>query len=294
MIKQIFINRRYIAKIASTITCSIYAFWGLIGTFAPIDDILPETMAMPKRIAISLAVLIGFWCICFIGTSVYLVRQKRYAAIKANNGHCLYLQYGDLFGANEIITATERKNIIIPVNCCFDTIVDDKLISKKTLHGAAINHLCSDCNYSLESLNTLIQDQLATKPYITLSLDQKPSGNCKRYQVGTIVDIPEKGEDHYFLWALSSFDNDLKAHTTLDDYTLAVQKLVEACNTMAEGYPVLVPLAGTGLSRTNKNQNDLLAYLVSVFRLNKDIINCDIHIIVNEKIRNDIPIMGIK
>lgn len=86
----------------------------------------------------------------------------------------------------------------------------------------------------------------------------------------------------------------LKAQTSMQDYALAVQKLIEACNSESEGFPILIPLVGTGLSRTKKDQKDVLSYLVQAFKLNKSELNCDIHIIVRETIKSDIPIMNLK
>jgi hypothetical protein len=93
---------------------------------------------------------------------------------------------------------------------------------------------------------------------------------------------------------LSTFDSNLKAHTTMQDYALAVQKLVEACNEESEGFPVVIPVVGTGLSRTKKEQHDVISYLINSFKLNKTEINCDIHIVIRDDIKNQVAIMNIK
>lgn len=108
------------------------------------------------------------------------------------------------------------------------------------------------------------------------------------------MDLPGNGKEHFLLWALSTFDRNLKAYTSMQEYALAVQKLVEACNTESEGFPIVLPLVGTGLSRTKKDQQDVITYLINVFRLNKSEINCDIHIVVREDIKNEVSIMNIK
>ena len=67
-----------------------------------------------------------------------------------------------------------------------------------------------------------------------------------------------------------------------------------SCNEESEGFPVVLPLVGTGLSRTKKDQQDVLKYLINAFRINKAEINCDIHIVVRNDIKNEIAIMNIK
>ncbi|HUM85110.1 MAG TPA: DUF6430 domain-containing protein, partial [Lachnospiraceae bacterium] len=171
---------------------------------------------------------------------------------------------------------------------------DNKLVSDMTIHGKAFKMLYESGIYTEASLNKIIGKLLINVKYEDVALLDKPAGNRKRYPVGTVIDLPCNEKEHFFLWALSTFDSDLKAHTSMQEYSLAVQKLVEACNLESEGYPVVLPLVGTGLSRTKKDQQDVLTYLVNVFRLNKSEINSDIHIIIHDDIKNEIAIMNIK
>ena len=72
----------------------------------------------------------------------------------------------------------------------------------------------------------------------------------------------------------------MNAHTSKADFALAVQKLIEFCNQNAQGYPVILPLLGSGLSRTQIDLNNIMHYLVDAFAINKDIINNDFFIVV--------------
>lgn len=292
--KQMWMNRVYISKIATTIIGGLYAFLGFIGTLVPLDEILPNTLKLWIRIGISLGILLMAWIICFVVVGKILINKKRFDVITANSGHKLFLQYGDLFDRNEVINPNERRNIVIPVNRCFDTVVDNHLISERTLHGIAFKQLYEKNIYTEDSLNSKIQQLLVYKKFENLSEYDKPVGNRKRYPVGTVVDLPGAEGEHYLLWALSSFNSELKAHTSMQDYALAIQKLVEACNVESEGFPILIPVVGTGLSRTKKEQCDVISYLLNAFRLNKSEINCDIHIVVREDIKNEVAIMNVK
>lgn len=292
--KRIWINKSYISTITTTIVGGIYAFLGLISTLVPFDEILPNTLQIWKRALISLGILLVLWALCFVIVTVVLFRKKRFSVINSNSGHRLYLQYGDLFSDDEVLNPNERRNIVIPVNRCFDTIVDNHLVSEKTLHGIAFKKLYSAGIYSQETLNQSIQKLLANEKFEVISKNDKPVGNRKRFPAGTVVDLPGCGNEHYFLWALSTFDKNLKAHTTMQEYALAVQMLIEACNTESEGFPVLLPLVGTGLSRTKKEQEEALSYLLNAFKINRNEINCDIHIIVREDIKKEVSIINKK
>ena len=292
--RYVWINKGYISKIASAITGGFYALLGFIGTLVPLDEILSDKMSMWIRGIISAAILIGIWVCCFVVVSIYMTRKNRFKVLSANNGHALYLQYGNIFDANEVIDSSQRRNIVVPVNRCFDTHVDNHIVSAQTVHGATFSSLYASGKYTEESLSMTIGNLLKNTNYESLSEEEKPEGNRRRYPVGTVVDLPGYGNEHFFLWALSTFDCNLKAHTSMQEYALAVQKLIESCNEESEGFPVVLPLVGTGLSRTKKDQQDVLKYLINAFRINKAEINCDIHIVVRNDIKNEIAIMNIK
>ncbi len=288
------VNKEYIAKIASNITGGFYAFLGFIGTLVPLDEILSDKMSIWTRGLISAAILVGIWCFFVVAVSIYMTRKNRFKVLSANNGHALYLQYGNIFDANEVIDSSQRRNIVVPVNRCFDTHVDNHIVSAQTVHGETFNSLYASGKYTEESLSMTIGKLLKNTSHENLSEEEKPEGNRRRYPVGTVVDLSGYGTEHFFLWALSTFDSNLKAHTSMQEYALAVQKLIESCNEESEGFPVVLPLVGTGLSRTKKDQQDVLKYLINAFRINKDEINCDIHIVVRDDMKNEIAIMNIK
>ena len=113
--RYVWINKGYISKIASAITGGFYALLGFIGTLVPLDEILSDKMSMWIRGIISAAILIGIWVCCFIVVSIYMTRKNRFKVLSANNGHALYLQYGNIFDANEVIDSSQRRNIVEPV-----------------------------------------------------------------------------------------------------------------------------------------------------------------------------------
>ena len=294
MLKRIIVNKKYIATIAISITGGIYAILGWISTFTPLDNIFPDSLSIFTRLLLSLLFIVLLWAVTFVVVSVILIKKKRYMVFSGNNGHKLFVQYGNLFSANEVESPRERRNVLIPVNRCFDVIVDNELISEKTLHGMALNLLYSRGIYNEEALNKHIQDQLSDCQSILLDKNQKPKGNRKRFPEGTVVDVPVDDNTHYILWALSAFDDKLKAHTSSEEYSIAVHRMIKACNLYSEGFPVVLPLVGTGLSRTKMNQNDVLLFLVNAFKLNRTELNCDIHIVVSDSVKEEISIMNIK
>lgn len=292
-IKTIWINKRYSARIASSLTGGIYAFWGLIGTLLPMDEVLPQKMSLWLKCLISVSILMAVWCLCFLVASLTFIGKKRFKVLTVNNGHAVYLQYGNIFSPNEVLDSGKRRNIVIPVNRCFDVHVDNRIVSAQTLHGIALQRLYASGKYSEESLITKIQQLLSRVEYENVSRKDKPEGRCRRYPPGTVAVLPGNENVYYFFWALSTFDANMTASTTMQEFTIAVQKLIEACYEKSAGFPVVMPLVGTGLSRTKTDQQDVLKYLVNAFRLNRAEISCDIHIVVWEDIKEEIAISNI-
>ena len=158
-----------------------------------------------------------------------------------------------------------KRNIVIPVNRCFDTLVDDDLISSRTLHGQAVQKLNS--SHREGELNEKIQRKLADRNFVFEKLDeeQKRKGNLKRYNAGTIVEIPAENGVTFFLLALTKFDKDLHAHVTDFEYVSVLMKLLIYNTKRSQGNPLLIPLIGAGAAGIQKDERDIRVY----YKINK-------------------------
>ena len=291
--KVIWCNKGYLAKEATKWTSGLYAFLVFAGLFMSYDKIIPEDKSVFCKFLIGFAVLAGVWLVFFIVNAFLTIKKERFEIIKSNNGHSLYVQYGNVFNKKEVFTPGKPRNIVIPVNRCFDMHLDNQIVSVETLHGKMLNRLYASKTYTESSLNLLLEEKLKNIEFEQVTMQEKPIGKQKRYPVGTCVKIPGMDKENYLLVALSSFDEEEHARTSMAEYSVALQKMIESCNDESQGYPIVVPIVGAGLSRIKKNQYDILRYMISLFRINKEEINSDIHIIVYEKLKNEISIAEI-
>lgn len=292
--KRIWLNIRYIVELSVRYTGMVYALLGFIGTFVPLSDLFDAEITLIKRIVVSCYALLGIWMIAFGVSCIYICNKKRYKILDVGNGHGVYVQYGDIFSCC-CEEGIEKRNIIIPVNRCFDTIIDDDLISSRTLHGTAMNRLYSNQKYTQEVLNDKIQTILASSKnkYKTISIQNKRKGNLKRYEVGTVVEISGEAGITYFFLGLTEFDSDLHAHTEDEDYVLALMRMLTYNNKRSQGKPLLIPLIGAGAANTKKEERDILEYLVKLIKMNKKLINCDLHIVIKDNSKDNIRITGL-
>lgn len=289
---RIKLNKSAITKATLTIVGSVYTIWGFVSLFEPLEGLFSENTTIWMKLGIGIGVLFIVASIAFVGSSIYYLCSNSTHVLTSNSRKNVYVKFGDMYSPYVVEKDySRRRNIVIPVNRCFDTVVDDDLISSNTLHGKTMQRLYSNGQYNSDTLNNAIQASLSgISVYDTLSVEQKPKGNRKRYACGTVSEIKESETLTYFFLGLSKFNENLKASTAKAEFAEAVQKMIEYCNERAQGYPVVLPLMGTGLSRTNIPAGEALKYMVSAFRINRDIINCDFHIVVWKALKYEISI----
>lgn len=259
----------------------IYSFCGFLSVWFSFGDCLPKDWSFWCKLLLSIGVLLGIFILCCVFVTLKVLSVTKKIVIESSSGHKVYIQYGDMYSPAIVAKEyDERRNIVVSVNRCFDTIVDNDLISDRTQHGRVMNDLYEKELYTPDSLNETIQEKLQGEHYVDLTRINKSKGNTFRYDVGTIAEI--QGDDHivYFFLGISKFDSHFMASTSKDEFVLAIQKMIEYCNTRSQGYPVIMPLIGSNLARTNISQKDILKYLIQALKINRDKISSDIHIVI--------------
>lgn len=111
--------------------------------------------------------------------------------------------------------------------------------------------------------------------------------------MGTVAEVAVSEKLTYFFLGLSTFDKDLKANTTLEEYGIAIVRLLDFCDRRSQGFPVVMSLIGGGLSRTGIQERDILPYIVSLIRMERSKVHGDVHIVVSKMLKDSIPIAGL-
>lgn len=278
---RFWLNRCVILKRTCQWVGAIYSICGFLSVWLTFSDCLPKDWSFWCKLHLSIGVLLGIFILCCVFVTLKVLSVTKKIVMESNSGHKVYVQYGDMYSPAIVAKEyDERRNIIVSVNRCFDTIVDNDLVSDRTQHGRVMNYLYAKGLYTPDSLNETIQEKLQGEHYVDLTRINKSKGNTFRYEVETIAEI--QGDEHivYFFLGISKFDSHFMASTSKDEFVLAVQKMIEYCNTRSQGYPVIMPLIGSNLARTNISQKDILKYLIQALKINRDKISADIHIVI--------------
>ena len=279
---RFWLNKSYILSQACKYTGIVFTVWGLISILNPLDDCLSNEVTSVCKLLIGILAVVIVYLLSAIVSSIICLNSNKECVFTSNSKHSVYIHFGDILSPEVLAEGgNQRYNLVIPVNRCFDTIVDDNLISHRSLHGRVIQNLYDTNEFTPEGLDQMMQEALPQRDFESiLTKDQKPEGNLRRFKVGTVAEVRKSQDLTYFFLGLSKFDSNLQASTTKSEYAVAIQRLIEFCNARSQGYPVVMPVIGTGLSRTNIEIRSTIKYLISALRINRDIINCDFHIIV--------------
>lgn len=217
---------------------ALSAFATLIGWITTFDSALMMIAIVVVIIVIS------------IGYAFYQTRPKKKIQIEVHAALRLNIFEGDLFDQEGII--------VIPVNEYFDTIVDDRIIAHKTVHGYFIDSYYK--NGRLQELDEKLE--LALQGVQCIDKQQRGLAKSKKYPLGTCA-VFKEGKNDYVFWAFTHFDNNNHVYVTTEEIDSALGGLMRTLECVSNNRPVFMPLFGTGQSGVRKRAQQILSFIIS-------------------------------
>ncbi len=173
------------------------------------------------------------------------------------DGSTVNIKCGDLF--------SEEGFKAISFNEYFDTIVDNKIISSKSLNGIFINRKFKD---KIHELDKIIEENSKDEDLINSTSVRKQGGKTKKFKLSTIIVI-----DDFLLTAFSKFDEHDRAILTMPEYIEFLINFWDRVNRIYAQKNVSVPIFGSGITRIKEHKNigdeDLLKIMLWTFRLSE-------------------------
>lgn len=264
------------------LTCLVFAIWGFVDLIAKVEFTQIQSLPPSHRLIVAIVVLCAIYIIFRIVIYVTRNKSKLLHISDLNNGNALYLAFDDILNPTQI-KYKERINIIIPANTTFETLVDNTVVSSETLHGKAVTQLCNSQNSN--TIRKALKRSLSKRGISTIYDSETGANNV--YPVGSIASINADDSKYFHFLALSTFHNNI-AHTSVNDLFTAVNRLAEQLSEISQGFPVLIPILGTYLSRTQLNQNDVLRLLILTIMMHQDKMTSNIYIVTLEEKRKSL------
>ncbi|MCB9256814.1 MAG: hypothetical protein H6579_06775 [Chitinophagales bacterium] len=207
-------------------------------------------------------------CLKYFGYAAFVILILIYLFIwyRANNltninidvdGSNVNIKCGDLFSEKGLKT--------IPFNEFFDTIVDDKIISNKSLNGIFINRVFND---NVGQLDTFIVENSDSSDIIENEFERTRGGKKVKFKLSTIFVYED-----YIITAFSKFDEHNRATLTMPEYIEFLINFWDRVNRIYAQKNVSVPIFGSGITRLKEHKNigdeDLLKIMLWTFKLSE-------------------------
>lgn len=182
---------------------------------------------------------------------------------------------GDLFELVDRGGEAFGKGIaVVSVDSGFSTEISRRLeevdghgISENTLHGKWLLKLMSD-GMPKEELDRRINAVL---------VKQGLTGGGTTIGTVSVIDV---GAIAYYLLAISRMDENGNAQSSPADVEQALVSLVDFYDKYGQGYPLYIPLVGTGLSRARMSVKESFETIRDVFSTNRERVHGCVSIIV--------------
>lgn len=195
-------------------------------------------------------------------------------------GKKVNIQYGDIFKSKGLK--------LIPFNEYYDTVVDDKIIAKKSLNGIFIEKHC----LNVSSLDSQISNALISK---NGNLNQTRSkGKNTFYPIGTTIEV----DNEFILAAFTHFDKNDNAYLNKGEYLFFLDNLWEEINIIYAARNINIPLIGSGITRLGGNltMQDHLEQILNSIKFSdiKMAQGSHINIVLHRNVKNEINLYRIK
>lgn len=154
---------------------------------------------------------------------------------------------------------------VIAFNEYFDTQVDNKVISDRSLNGIFIQkHL----DMKVSELDSLIEDYQFGAGEVIGESHERRGGKKRRFRLGTIFSYKE-----WLLVAFSRFDEGNRATLTMPEYLEFLVNFWDSVNRVYAQRSVATTIFGSGITRIKGHKNisdeDLLKIMLWTFRISE-------------------------
>lgn len=290
MLRRVKINLKYILSKLTIIATSVFSFLSIIQLFFDWHTLgIDDCNINAKLIILTVSVLI-----CIIIALVWGLISSKALTILSKDNVKVIIKYGDLMKIAFPKKKQQERIVVIAVNCCYDTIVNDDIIHEGSVHGQFLNKYV-DSDRKRHMLDAEIEKSLNSFgfDYKEISKTDKREGKRKRYPLGSVARIKGQNGVTFFLLALTQFDVNCNAHCDKHQYFDCMLKLFEYYDKHGQGKELYLYPMGTAMSRTGMTQEEALQSIVLLTKISKNYLKTKTTIVVDEKCKNELSITNL-
>lgn len=287
MLTRITINLKYIFSKFAIISSFVFGLVSIIQLFFDWNTIGIDSDNLKCKIMI-LVLLVVF---CLITSLIWGLHSSKEVTVLSKDDIKIVVKYGDLMKIAFPKKKQPERIVVIAVNCCYDTIVNDDIIHEGSVHGQFLTRF-ADSDEKRQALDAEIDKSLTAfgYGYTELSANEKRYGKRKRYPLGSVARIKGKNGVTFFLFALTQFDVDCVAHCDKYKYFDCMLKLFEYYDKHGQGKELYLYTMGTSMSRTGLSREEALQSIILLSKISKNMLKTKTTIVVDSKCKNELSI----
>lgn len=192
------------------------------------------------KIAIYLCVVVLIYIFLVLGIWVIIGRKYKDSIAFQVGRNNVTVKRGDIFK-----TSGWR---VIPMDTTFSTVVDDKVISKNSLHGQLV------LKYgNADRIKEIVKAEAEGRGF------QGNNGICQ-FPLGTVIPYKCEGkngqDDTYLMLAMTALNESWEAHTTMAQYEHMLMGMWKEIGRVYARNDIVLPVLGSGITRFDDDQDD--------------------------------------
>lgn len=280
-------NTKHIFTCFTAITSFVFGLLAVAQIFVGWDSFGIKDDDVKCKITIFCIIIVVCIVIAFIVSIFFSNRKTIYSKDEVK----IVVKYDDLLKIAFPKKPEKEKIVVIAVNRCFDTVVDQDLIKAESVHGQFLQNFAQNDKEKMD-LYDRIEASLHEFGYRHEHLDvsEKKCGKRHRYPLGAVARINGENGVTFFLLALTTFDVNCNAHCTKREYIECMLKLFEYYDKHGQGRDLYLYPMGTNMARTGLSKRDSLEVIVTLTKISKEYLKSETTIVVDKKYKSDIAI----
>lgn len=149
--------------------------------------------------------------------------------------------------------------LVVSTNTSFDTAVNERLISARSLQGEFTRTWYDKSEHLDADLNVALQSEQAVS-----NRDSNVGGKQALYRIGTVAMVAPKGKTTYLL-AISDLNADGVARSSYENVKEALAALWSYVSSKGRFEPLAIPILGTGHGRINVPRDAVIREIIKSF-----------------------------
>lgn len=178
---------------------------------------------------------------------------------------------------------------VIPMDTTFSTVVDDKVISKNSLHGKLVLK-----HGNADGIKGVVKTEAERRGF-------QENNGIYRFPLGTVIpyEFEEKNGqvDTYLMMAMTALDENWEAHTTMAQYEHTLMDMWKEISRVYARHDIVLPLMGSGITRFDDDQNDpasLLRCMLCTLNTSRVHLNSKITVVIYDDGKTNLPLYEYK